>query len=164
MSLSTDRIVKTTVLRAPLDRVWRAISDSAEFGIWFGVDFAGPFVAGQTVMGRMRPTQVDPEVAKSQEAFSGMEFECRVERVEPMRAFAFRWHPYDVGSKPNPAAPTTLVTFELEAVSEGTMVRITESGFDAIPLAKRAKAFTDNEQGWIIQATLLEKFLNQRSS
>ena len=46
MAASTDRIEKTVLLRAPLARVWRAVSDAKEFGTWFGVEFDGPFVAG----------------------------------------------------------------------------------------------------------------------
>ena len=156
----TDRIVKTAVLRAPRQRVWRAISDAAQFGIWFGAELEGPFVAGARVTGRMRPTQVDSEVAKHQASFAGMAFECAIERVEPPRLLAFRWHP----EPPAPgtefsAAPTTLVTFELEEVAEGTKLTITESGFDQIPLERRAKMAADNGEGWATQLLLVEKYL-----
>ena len=160
MRSSTDRIEKQTVLQAPLDRVWRAISDSKEFGTWFGVEFDGPFTAGATLKGRIVPTKVDPEVAKGQEPYAGYEFDCTVERVEPMRLFAIRWQP-DV---PEPGldlskAPTTLVEFELEEVADGTRLTITESGFDQIPIERRAKVFTRNEEGWEAQTKLIEKYL-----
>ena len=69
--MSTDRIEKETFLRAPLARVWRAISDADEFGQWFGVRFDGPFVAGTSVTGVITPTTVDEEVARRQEPHAG---------------------------------------------------------------------------------------------
>lgn len=56
-----DQIQKKIVLRAPLARVWSAISDARQFGAWFGVELEGPFVAGEPIRGVMRPTEVDPE-------------------------------------------------------------------------------------------------------
>ena len=105
------------------------------------------------------PTKVDPEVARQQEPHAGTAFEVFVERVEPMDLLAFRWHPYTVGPAEDSAEPTTLVVFELEAAPEGTVLTITESGFDAIPLARRAEAFASNEQGWEAQLTLIDKYL-----
>jgi uncharacterized protein YndB with AHSA1/START domain len=157
---STDRIQKTTVLRAPLDRVWRAISDAKEFGTWFGVEFDGPFVAGARLAGRIVATKVDAEVAKAQEPYVGTAFECTVERIEPMRIFSFRWHPYAVEPGADYSSePTTLVVFELEEVAGGTKLTITESGYDQVPLERRAKAFSANEEGWTAQLKLIEKYL-----
>ena len=156
----TDRIQKKIVLRAPRERVWRAVSDSKEFGTWFGVDFEGPFVAGSNVKGRIVPTQVDAEVAKSQEPYAGRAFDFTVDRIEPMRLFSFRWHPFAIDpSVDYSAEPTTLVVFELAEVSGGTELTITESGFDRIPLERRAKAFSMNAEGWTAQAKLIEKYL-----
>jgi uncharacterized protein YndB with AHSA1/START domain len=156
--MSNDRIEKKVLLRAAPDRVWRAIVDSREFGAWFGVAFEGPFVAGQVVKGKIVPTQVDPAVAQEQKAFEGMPCDVRVERIEPQRHLSFRWHP---GADPSvgDSAPTTLVAFELEPSEGGTLLTITESGFDQIPLERRAKAFAENEGGWQIQCTLIAKYL-----
>ena len=55
--------------------------------------------------------------------------------------------------------PTTLVAFELEEASGGTMLTVTESGFDRIPLERRAKAFAANEGGWTAQVKMIEKYL-----
>lgn len=155
----TDTIRKQVVLKAPRARVWSAISDSQAFGTWFGMTIEGPFVAGKTVKGKIAKTQVDPQVAKQQEPYVGMPCDLMVERVEPETRFAFRWHP---GADPNvaPDAPTTLVTFELRDAPGGTELTITESGFDALPLEKRAKAFADNEGGWQAQLTLIAKYLD----
>lgn len=161
---TTDRIVKTTLLHAPLARVWAAVSDASQFGAWFGVDFDGPFVAGASLAGRIRPTTVDPEVAKLQEPHSGTPFTVVVERSEPMHTFAFRWHPYAVGDVNASHEPMTLVTFELAEASGGTTLTITESGFDAIPLDRRAAAFAANEGGWTHQLGLIAKYLALRDA
>ncbi|HET9955895.1 MAG TPA: SRPBCC family protein [Polyangiaceae bacterium] len=161
MPSPTDRIEKKVVLRASRERVWRAISESREFGSWFGVDFDGPFVAGQPLKGRIVPTRADPEIAKSQQPYAGTPFEISVTQLEPLRCMAFRWHPYAVDEGQDYSKePTTLVTFELEDAAEGgTQLTITESGFDSVPLERRAKAFSQNEQGWTIQTSLISKYL-----
>ena len=163
MATNTDRIEKRVLLRAPRERVWRAISDSRQFGSWFGVEFDGPFVAETRMTGRIVPTTVDAEVAKSQKPYEGLAFEISVDRIEPKRLFSFRWHPFAAEAGVDYSKePTTLVVFELEEVSGGTMLTITESGFDQIPLERRAKAFAANEQGWSAQAKLIEKYLALR--
>jgi hypothetical protein len=53
----------------------------------------------------------------------------------------------------------TLIEFELTDVPGGILLTISESGFDQIPLARRAKAFKANEGGWEIQTRLIEKYL-----
>lgn len=160
MTKVPDRIEKSIVLHAPLARVWRAISDSREFGAWFGLDVDGPFVAGQRIAARITPTKVDAEVAKSQEPYRGKPFELTVETIEHERTFSFRWHPYAIEPGVDYSAePSTLVTFTIEPVSGGTRLTIVESGFDRIPLERRAKAFTANEGGWEAQTHLIEKYL-----
>jgi len=160
MASSTDRIEKKILLHAPRDRVWRAISDSKEFGSWFGAEFDGPFAAGARLSARIVPTKVDPEVAKMQEPHSGKTFEITVDRVEPMRLLSFRWHPFAVEEGVDYSKePATLVVFELREAEGGTLLTITESGFDRIPLERRAEAFSSNEQGWEAQTTLIEKYL-----
>jgi uncharacterized protein YndB with AHSA1/START domain len=156
----TDRIEKKVVLRAPRERVWKAISDAKQFGTWFGVEFDGPFAVGAAMKGRITPTKVDAEVAKMQEPYTGMAFDCTIERIEPMRLFSFRWHPFAIEPDVDYSKePTTLVTFELEEVPGGTQLTITESGFDKIPLERRAKAFEANEGGWTHQLELIAKYL-----
>jgi hypothetical protein len=48
-----DRIEKRIELKAPLSRVWRAITDSREFGTWFRVNIEGPFIAGRKAEGQI---------------------------------------------------------------------------------------------------------------
>lgn len=162
MKSNTDRIEKKVMLRAPRPRVWRAISDAQEFGHWFGVKFEAPFVAHTSIKGKLMPTTVDEEVAKSQKPYEGYIFEFVIDRIEPQRLFSFRWHPYAVDPNVDYSKePTTLVVFELEEVSGGTMLTISESGFDQIPLERRAKAFEANTGGWNAQAQLVEKYLSR---
>jgi uncharacterized protein YndB with AHSA1/START domain len=159
-TVSTDRIEKHVTLKAPRARVWRAITDSNEFGQWFGIRFDTPFTAGATVVGRIVGTTVDPDVAKMQQPYEDKRFEITIVQMEPERLFSFRWHPHAVDAGTDYSKePTTLVTFVLEDTKGGTTLTVTESGFDQIPLERRAKAFSANEQGWAIQMTLIEKYL-----
>lgn len=158
--MSTDRIEKKILLRAPRKRIWRALSDSTEFGSWFGMKFDGPFTPGATVRGVIVPTTVNAEVAKAQKKYEGLPVEITIEQMEPERLFSFRWHPNAIEPGVDYSAePTTLIVFALEEVANGVMLTVTESGFDRIPLARRAKAFTANEQGWGMVVKLLEEYL-----
>jgi uncharacterized protein YndB with AHSA1/START domain len=164
MSIPTDRIEKSVLLRAPLARVWRAISDAEEFGSWFGLRLEGRFQAGKPIRGTIVPTSVDAEVAKTQKPYEGVSFEIHIERIEPESVFSFRWHPG--GLEPgfdHAREPTTLVVFELAAEAGGTRLTLTESGFDGLPLARRAKAFAGNEAGWTAQMKIIEKYLAKAS-
>lgn len=143
---NTDRIEKKVMLRAPLSRVWRAISDAKEFGQWFRVDLAGEFAAGAAVRGQV-----------TYPGYEHMVMELQVERIEPESYFSFRWHPYEVDlEKDYSAEPTTLVEFRLKDVSGGTELTITESGFDRIPGERRDEAFRSNDQGWSTQVQHIE--------
>lgn len=165
MTSSTDRIEKRLLLRAPQDRVWRAISDSAAFGSWFGMELEGNFKPGVQIGGRIRPTTADPEVAKMQEPHAGMAVTLFVEQVVPMTLFSFRWHPFAIEAGVDYSGePATLVTFTLEAVEGGTLLTLIESGFDDLPIERRARAFEANNEGWAIQMQLIEKYLLQPQS
>jgi uncharacterized protein YndB with AHSA1/START domain len=160
--MNTDQITKTILLRASRARVWRAISDANEFGSWFGMKFDGQFAPGAALKGVLTPTTVDAEVGAAQEQYKGKPFEIRIERMEPERLFSMRWHPYAV----DPAVdysnePTTLVEFTIEDAEEGVLLTVTESGFDRIPLERRAKAFAANEQGWSMMIKVIEKYVEE---
>ena len=161
--MSTDRIEKKIVLNAPLKRVWRALSDSAEFGHWFGMKFHGPFQTGAVMNGVIVPTGVNREVAVAQKPHEGKAFEIVIEQMVPERLFSFRWHPYAV--EPNvdySNEPMTLIEFTLEQKSDGVLLTVTESGFDRIPLARRAKAFEANEGGWTMVVKMIGEYLAQK--
>jgi uncharacterized protein YndB with AHSA1/START domain len=161
--MSSDRIEKKILLRAPRSRVWRALSDSTEFGTWFGLRFEGPFVAGASQRATLVPTTVDAEVGSAQKSHEGMVFDIAIEKIEPERLFSFRWHPFAVDRSVNYSAePTTLVEFSLEETADGIVLTVTESGFDRIPLERRAKAFAANEQGWTMMVGVIGKYLGQK--
>jgi uncharacterized protein YndB with AHSA1/START domain len=158
--MNPDRIEKEVLLKAPLDRVWRAISDADEFGQWFGVRFDGPFVAGASVTGTMTPTAVDEDVAKAQQPYAGQADAWQIVAVEPKRRLAFRWHPFGTeDSSDHVEEPTTLVEFTLEDTADGVLLRIVESGFEAIPADRRQSAFEGNSEGWAAQTQLVRKYL-----
>ena len=158
--IGTDGIEKKVLLRSPRNRVWRALTDSTEFGLWFGMRFERPFAPGAVMCAAIVPTTVNTEVANAQKKYEGIDFEITIEQMEPERLFSFRWHPGAVEPDIDYAAePTTLVTFTLEEVPDGVMLTVTETGFDQIPLARRAKAFTNNEQGWSAVVKLIEEYL-----
>jgi uncharacterized protein YndB with AHSA1/START domain len=158
--MSTDRIEKKVLLQSTRERVWNAVSDAAQFGRWFGVAFDGPFVEHTRLTGRIVPTTVDADVAAQQKPYEGTPFEFWIERIEPMRRISFRWHPFAIEPGVDYSSePTTLIEFELADADGGILLSITESGFDAIPLARRARAFAANDGGWTAQTRLIAKYL-----
>lgn len=158
--MNPDRIEKEVLLKAPLDRVWRAISHADEFGQWFGVRFDGPFEPGASLTGVITPTAVDDDVAKAQAPHAGKADTWQIVAVEPQRRLAFRWHPYGVEDGVDYSKePTTLVEFTLEDTADGVLLRIVESGFQAIPAERRQSAFESNSEGWSAQTELIRKYL-----
>jgi uncharacterized protein YndB with AHSA1/START domain len=137
----SDRIEKRIELAAPVSRVWRALTDYREFGAWFRVELEGPFVPGQIARGRI-----------THPGYEHVVWQATVQKMEPQRLFSFTWRPYAIDpdvdySQEEP----TLVEFRLEETPGGTLLSITESGFDKIPAGRRAEAFRMNERGWTAQ-------------
>jgi len=146
---STDRIEKRVELRAPRSRVWDAIADSQKFATWFGIRLDGPFAEGSTVKGFV--------TSKGYEHFKIV---FQVQKIEAERYFAYRWHPYP--SDPTvdySKEPTTLVEFTLDEAEDGCVLTIVESGFDQIPIARRAEAFRNNDGGWTGQVKNITKYV-----
>ena len=137
-TISTDRIEKQVVIRAPRSRVWRALSDTQQLGQWFGVDLGpGEVANGAQIRGRI-----------THAGYEHLMFDATVERCEPDRLLAWRWHP----DPEHPGAePTTQVTFELTDVEGGTLLTVVESGLAAIPPERRDRVYRGNEEGWSIQ-------------
>jgi uncharacterized protein YndB with AHSA1/START domain len=147
----TNRIEKHITLRAPRSRVWRAIASSQEFGAWFKVKIDEPFSEGVIVHGTI-----------THPGYEHLTMEMQIERIEPERYFAYRWHPYAMDLNVDYSSePTTLVEFRLDDEDGGTRLTIVESGFDRLPLARRAKAFTMNEEGWAQQTKNIEHHVSQ---
>lgn len=139
MTQTSDRIERSIVLKAPRSRVWQALSDPAEFGTWFRAALADQrFVPGQTARGPI-----------TYPGYEHVVMEMQVERMEPERLFSYRWHPYAIEPGVDYSGePTTLVEFTLEDVDGGTRLVVVESGFDAIPAARRDEAYRMNSGGW----------------
>lgn len=151
MPNSTDRIEKQVLLKAPLKRVWRALTHSAEFGDWFRVKLTEPFVPGKSISGPI----LHP-------GYEHLTWTVTVEKMEPERLFSWRWHPNAIDPKKDYShEPTTLVTFELTEVPGGTLLKVTESGFAGIPLDRRETAYRGNSEGWAIQMGNIERYVSQ---
>jgi len=150
--MANDRIEKEIELRAPVSRVWRALTDYREFGEWFRVKLEGPFVAGQVSCGQL--------------TFPGYEhlrMEVAVQKIEPERYFSYTWHPYAIDPKVDYSQETpTLVEFRLEKSAKGTLLKVTESGFDKIPSSRRLEAFRMNDNGWAQQLKHIESYVAER--
>jgi len=156
---STDRIEKRVTLRAPVERVWRALTDAREFGRWFGFVIAGQFAPGKAMSGTFNG-KLDEAALMEQQKQLGLRPSkvntgaldrsfFTVDRIEPQHTFSFRWIPYGIDAEADLAnEPMTLVEFHLEPVAEGTLLTIVESGFDRVPAHRRERAFRMNEGGW----------------
>jgi uncharacterized protein YndB with AHSA1/START domain len=147
----SDRIEKTIELKAPVARVWRALTDHQEFGAWFRVRLDGPFVPGQVSRGHI--------------TYPGSEhlrWEAVVQKMEPERLFSFTWHPYAVDPNHDYSGePPTLVEFTLQPTADGTLLRVVESGFDQLPSTRRLEAFRMNEGGWSEQVKNIARHVEQ---
>jgi uncharacterized protein YndB with AHSA1/START domain len=147
-TVSTDRIEKTIVIKAPRSRVWRALTNATELSQWFGVDLRGStFAPGQAARG---PITID--------GYRHVTFEIVVDQMVPERLFSWRWHPYAIDPNVDYSGePNTLVVFELEEIDGGTKLTVIETGFDALPAHRRADAIRMNDQGWAEQLRNIEK-------
>ncbi len=150
--MDDDRIEKTLDIRAPRDRVWKALTDAHEFGRWFGARFDEPFRPGRSVRGVLAPSELATPEETANHPYLGRSMVFHIERMDPPYRFSYRWHPLE-GSADSEAAsgPSTLVEFTLEETKDGTRLTVVESGFSAIPAPHRAPAYQSHEGGWSIQ-------------
>jgi len=144
--MSTDRIEKKIVLRAPRARVWRALTDAAEFGAWFGVKLEGPFAPGASVEGQI-----------TNKGYEHFKLAITIARIDPETRFSYRWHPYAIDPAVDYSSEPTTLEFFLEEVAGGTELTVVESGFDAIPAARRDETFRMNDRGWASQLKNIER-------
>jgi uncharacterized protein YndB with AHSA1/START domain len=148
-----DRIEKRIELKASVSRVWRALTDHREFGEWFRVNLEGPFVPGQIARGQI-----------THPGYEHLKWEALVQKIEPERLFSFTWHPYAVDPQIDYSQETpTLVEFRLEKTPTGTLLVLTESGFDKIPSNRRLEAFRMNDGGWAAQMKNIESHVAQKT-
>ena len=148
----TDRVEKRIEVKAPVARVWRALTDYREFGEWFRVKIDGPFVAGEVSRGHI-----------THPGYEHLQWEAVVKAMEPERLFSFTWHPYAIDPKVDYSTePQTLVEFRLEKTASGTLLTVTESGFDKIPAGRRPEAFRMNDNGWAQQTKNIERYVAEK--
>ncbi len=144
-----DRIEKSIELKAPIARVWRALTDHREFGEWFRVKLDGPFVVG--------------EVSRGQITYPGYEhlpWVVEVQAMEPERLFSFTGHPGAVDPDVDYSdEPTTLIEFRLEPTADGTRLVIVESGFSALPESRYSDALRMNDAGWAEQLKHIQSYV-----
>ena len=146
-----DSIEKRIELKAPVSRVWRALTDHAEFGAWFGVRLEGPFIPGQIARGRV-----------THPGYEHVTWQATVQQMEHEHLFSFTWHPYAVDPNVDYSQETpTLVEFRLHPMATGTLLVVTERGFDKIPSSRRLEAFRRNDGGWSQQVRNIERHLAQ---
>jgi uncharacterized protein YndB with AHSA1/START domain len=151
--MANDRIEKRLEIKAPLSRVWRALTDYREFGLWFRVKLDGPFVPGQVSTGWI-----------TYPGYEHVKWEAVVQKIEPERLFSFTWHPYAVDPKTDYSnEPPTLVEFRLEETPGGTLLTVTESGFDKIPAVRRPQALRMNDSGWTEQMKNITSHVAQKA-
>ncbi|WP_088342748.1 MULTISPECIES: SRPBCC family protein [Rhodomicrobium] len=137
----SDKIEKSIELKAPVERVWRALTDHNEFGEWFRVKLDGPFIPGEVTTGQMTVP-----------SYEHLRWASKVQAMEPLRLFSFTWHPYAIDPDVDYSGETpTLVEFRLEPIAGGTRLTIVESGFDGVPVHRMPEAFRMNERGWSAQ-------------
>jgi uncharacterized protein YndB with AHSA1/START domain len=153
--MASDRIEKRIELKAPVSRVWRALTDYREFGEWFRVKLEGPFVQGQISRGYI-----------THPGYEHVKWEALVQKMEPERLFSFTWaHPKSFQkesySPDYSNAPRTVVEFRLEKAATGTLLVVTESGFDQLPPDLREEAFRRNEGGWSEQMKNIESHVSK---
>ena len=149
-----NRIEKRIELNAPVSRVWRALTDFREFGEWFRVKLDGPFAPGQVSRGYI-----------THPGYEHVKWEALVQKMEPEQLFSFTWpQPKSLAKANAPqdysGEPSTLVEFRLEKTANGTLLVVTESGFDKLPGDRRLEAFRRNEGGWTEQMKNIEKYLS----
>jgi len=150
--MSQDRVEKRIELKAPVSRVWRALTDYREFGDWFKVNLEGPFVAGKVARGQI-----------THPGYEHVQMQMVVQAIEPERLFSFTWHPYGIDPKVDYSKETpTLVEFRLEKSLVGTLLEVTESGFDKVPKERRDEAFRMNDNGWAQQMKNIESYVAAR--
>lgn len=151
MSKTENSIEKEIQIKAPVAKVWKALTDAKLFGQWFGVNLHSDFVAGKTTKGR-----------NTSKGFE-MEMTFQIKEIKPQTYFSYAWIPFPMDqsfdySKEDP----TLVEFFLEESSSGTLLKVKESGFNKITASRRAEAFKMHTGGWEAQLKNIEKFLVEK--
>jgi uncharacterized protein YndB with AHSA1/START domain len=131
------RIDRTIEIKAPPERVWRALTNAKELSTWFQVAIEGDISPGNEVW--------MTSVCQGKT----VRFRVRFVEMTPPTRFVWQWHPGAVDPTVDYSKEfRTTVTFTLHPMEGGTRVSLAETGFNEVSLARRAKVFGDNNQGW----------------
>jgi uncharacterized protein YndB with AHSA1/START domain len=127
-----DRIERAVLIPTTPDRLWAALTVAGELAQWFGDSAAIDLRPGGA--------------ATFGWSDSGVEIDAVVEIVEPPHRFGFRWAAGN--EEPLGGGQDTHVEFTLEAAAGGTLLRVVERGFAALPAEIGTAAFDENTHGW----------------
>jgi uncharacterized protein YndB with AHSA1/START domain len=146
-----SRIDRSIEINAPPERVFRALTRADEVSAWFRMTIEGELIAGQEVW-----------MTATHPGYEGMRFPVRIKEMTSPHRVVWEWHPGEVDASIDYSRePRTTVTFTLEPTPRGTRLTVSETGFDAIALARRAKAYQDNTQGWTEVVEWLKKYVEE---
>lgn len=144
-----NQITKQIELKVPISQVWQALTNHNQFSKWFGANITEPFVTGKVSKGNI-----------THPGYEHVIMEVVVQKIKPESYFSFTWHPYSIDPKIDYSnEPPTLIEFKLEKTAAGTLLKVTESGFDKIPEQRRDEAFKMNEGGWEEQMKNIQNYL-----
>jgi uncharacterized protein YndB with AHSA1/START domain len=142
-----SRIDRAITIAAPPEHVWRALTNVEEFSAWFQVKIDGQIAPDTEVW-----------MTTTHAGYAGQRFRVRFVELSPPRRLVWQWHPGEVDpSVDYSREPRTTVTFLLEPAGGGTRLSVSETGFDEISIARRAKVYGDNSQGWAEVLVWLQK-------
>ena len=143
-----SRIDRTIEVKAPPDKVWRALTTAKDLSTWFHVVVEGNIAPGAEVW-----------MTSRYPGHEGTRFVVRIVEMTPPRRFAWQWHPGAVDPTVDYSRePWTTVTFTLEPSGSGTRLSVSETGFTDVALARRAKVYADNTQGWTEVIVWIQKY------
>jgi uncharacterized protein YndB with AHSA1/START domain len=137
-----DRIERTMTLARPPCAVWPALTTAEGLSAWFG---------------ERATIDLRPGGAASMTFAGGMTVEMRVERVEEPTVFAYTWR---LPNLPADDPRRTYVEFTLEPAGDGTLLRVTETGFAQLPVDIRRETYESHRDGWSRELSELVEHLN----
>jgi uncharacterized protein YndB with AHSA1/START domain len=121
-----DRIERDIVVDAPVEVVWRVVTEPDQISQWFA----------DTAEIDLRPGGEGTLTWDARATNEAATVSLVVESLEPPLRFAFRWE------------QTRLVEFTLAAEGDGTRLRVVESGFAALAPEEGKARYDAHSAGW----------------
>lgn len=147
----TDAIERKVFLRASRKNVWDDITDPKLFAEWFSMDIKGTFEPGNKITGTVNFKEHEKMIV-----------DAKIDEMVPQKVFSWYWHPF-------PADPNfdyskeamTHISFELKDSPGGTLLTVTESGFDKLSPSRRNETYNANSEGWDMVLKSIEKHFGE---